>query len=664
MPPVLKRMERWHPERLLLNHEGIHSSVQVCDKMKFRKTFFVYRSVSETGQNTVSWKKSILGIGSAALYIVVLYTALQLVDAHFFSVQVWSGTLVRDLAAHIMFGLLLYSIARSWIMWALSFSLLATVLQITNALKLNVLGSPLMPDDFLAFTNMLHLFSDWRQPAMIAAVGLPVILLIVSIAWKHRSTWILFLCGIVAVSLLFTYAGEVTAYMDKQYGDWVWNQPGNYKQRGLIRHIIHEGIRNVARSEVNISRDDTLNALDALQPGILHFDSSASLNSKPNIYMILLESFWDPMLLTFAGIHPDPVDPRFRRLWSKAAQSTAMSPVFGGYTANTEFEALCGFPVTENAVFFEGRLRNEAPCLPRYLKGSGYTSIAAHPNYAAFWNRVNAYQRIGFDHYWSQNDFSLDDMNREFLSDASLYRQVLDKLKKETIASPYFAYIVTFFGHLDYPLSESRPEVIDIGIDNRMLKGYVNQIYYKSKELMDFVEQLQKIDPDAIIVFYGDHLPYLGPNHDCFVQQGLFTKNKSDFDAAMFRNYVTTPLILLNGRKGPVQTGSIPMYQLPARLLAILDDAHHGFAETAQSSQLQYIRPLAGLSLYAPQHETPVLCKQGTEHTDSRCTQILHSTAMLTTLRDDLFTADQFSLTRLVNDGATDEVRRGSFSAR
>ena len=32
----------------------------------------------------------------------------------------------------------------------------------------------------------------------------------------------------------------------------------------------------------------------------------------------------------------------------------------------------------------------------RLLADDGYQGIASHPNVAAFWNRVNAYRRIGF----------------------------------------------------------------------------------------------------------------------------------------------------------------------------------------------------------------------------------------------------------------------------
>jgi len=63
------------------------------------------------------------------------------------------------------------------------------------------------------------------------------------------------------------------------------------------------------------------------------------------------------MQLVSAGLSEDPLDPRFRALWQAAGNPHILSPVYGGYTANAEFEALCGFPVIADAVFFESRLR-------------------------------------------------------------------------------------------------------------------------------------------------------------------------------------------------------------------------------------------------------------------------------------------------------------------
>ena len=232
------------------------------------------------------------------------------------------------------------------------YTLIVVILQISNALKLMVLGSPIMPDDVSGVTNMLHLFKDWRLPLIILAIFLPLVSLGYAIAWRKRLTWVLLISLLTGVVITWLRAEDIIHYMDHQFGDWIWNQPGNYQDRGLILHLTHEGIRNMARGKVKVTRQEVQSALKALCPSSQSFSSHADLTHRPNIYMILLESFWDPMLLTSANIVPDPIDPRFRALWKQTGSSTATSPVFGGYTANSEFEVLCGFPVTTNAVFF------------------------------------------------------------------------------------------------------------------------------------------------------------------------------------------------------------------------------------------------------------------------------------------------------------------------
>lgn len=103
-----------------------------------------------------------------------------------------------------------------------------------------------------------------------------------------------------------------------------------------------------------------------------------------------------PSVLEKAHFSRDPLAAELRALWEEAGLSTALSPVFGGYTANAEFEVLCGFPVLDTGVKFERRLTNDVPCLPRILRDIGFTTVASHPNIAVFWNRVNAYRRVGF----------------------------------------------------------------------------------------------------------------------------------------------------------------------------------------------------------------------------------------------------------------------------
>ena len=586
------------------------------------------------------------------LWVVVVYIAVEFASARLFSVQVMSQSWLRDVGAHLAFAVMLYAMAKSFRAFAVAYFLLVVTLHLGNALKMVILGSPVMPDDFIAMRNMLLLFDGWKLMGMVLMVGLPAVALLGMIRWRHRTTWVMF--GLIGSALfgLLSWPQQISAYMDRVYGNWVWNQPGNYRERGLLIHVVQESARNLSRA-----RDvpDASEVDDAIRVLGLQIGLGADARIPPgrpdkavtggrNVHVILLESFWDPMALGDL-LSEDPIDPEFRQIWKQGGQSTALVPVFGGYTANTEFELLCGFPVTVNNVFFEGWLRQDSPCLPSHLAADGYHTIASHPNAPAFWNRVNAYRRIGIQTYWAAPDFELDDMNREFLSDASLYRQVLGKISPMLEqGTPLLNYVVTYFGHLDYPLNEARPLVIETKGGDAMLKRYVNQMYYKSRELMAFIRELRSRDPNGLIIAFGDHLPYLGPNYGGYTATGLLAAKREEFSDGMFHFYTRTPLLVIDGENGPVKPGEVPAYQLPRLVLDLLGDERPSILRIGDASELERIRPLPGLHLALDGQGGSVTCRDGSAQQASQCSDSRRVVEALKRLTFDIFNGEQHTL--------------------
>jgi len=280
------------------------------------------------------------------------------------------------------------------------------------------------------------------------------------------------------------------------------------------------------------------------------------------------------------------------------------------------------------------------PCLPHILANKGYQTLASHPNVPVFWNRVNAYRRIGFQTYWAKEDFLLDDMNRNFLSDASLYRQVLEKTSGYLQrGQPVLDYIVTFFGHWNYPLSDSRPARITSASEVEEVSAYADTVYYKSLELMNFLEQLRARDPDGIIVVFGDHLPFMGENFAGYVDSGILTSSRSDFSAEMFKFYVSTPLIIINGRQGPVKTGDIAIYEIPALLLDLLHMQGSTIMDYTQAPDGMKIRPLPGLHLDLLTDGRIEVCKEPPFSPTCRISSRWLQDVMV--LDDDLFVGEQ-----------------------
>lgn len=504
-----------------------------------------------------------------------------------------------DLSMHLLLGALLFGMARSLRRFVVAMAVLFSAFTLGNALKLAVLGGPLMPDDFIAARNLFLLLEGWQFWGSVAMLVVPLALLLWMFAWRQPCAWATAACVVAGFFVLGAQAPALSGWLDARFGDWVWNQRGNYEMRGLPLHLLQESVRNLARREQAPDPGEVGAALASLgleAPGYL-MKSDGQARAPRNVHMIVLESFWDAARLDAAGLSENPLDPTFRKLWAKAGRSHALSPVFGGYTANAEFEALCGFPVRHDAVFFEGRLRRDVPCLPHHLGEAGYLSVASHPNAAPFWNRINAYRRVGFDTYWSERDFVLDDMNREFLSDSSLYRQVLERIEPLLDGSqPVFNYVLTYFGHLDYPLNDARPPRITAASGDTTVEAYANTVYYKSRELMAFLAELRRRDPDAVIVAFGDHLPSLGMNYGGYAESGLLTRDRAAFTDRMFHTLVATPLVVIDGKRGPVATGDLPVYALPALILSLLGDERESVLNMpVAAAGGQRIRPLPGV---------------------------------------------------------------------
>ncbi|MCK7583012.1 MAG: sulfatase-like hydrolase/transferase [Chromatiales bacterium] len=594
----------------------------------------------------------------AALLFVFIWHWLALwAGGQFLQVKPWASAYTRDLVAHLLLGVVLFAMARSLTRFMIASTSVFGVLTFGNAMKLSTLGAPVMPDDFAATRNMFLLLDGWSLVAAVLLVSVPTLLLAWSIDWKRRWTWAnLALIG-AAAWLVVQFPADLVGLMDRHFGHSVWNQPANYQSRGLPIHLLQETTRALARRVPPPTApevDQALRLVAGERAGefvkVMQNAAGAGLaQPRRNLHMIVLESFWDPMALTASRLSADPLDPEFRRLWAQAGQSHLLAPVFGGYTANTEFEILCGFPVTADNVFFETGLKRDAPCLPRHLGEAGYHSLASHPNAASFWNRVNAYRRLGFETYWSDRDFALDDMNRAFLSDESLYRQVMERLGT-TLGGPrpVFNYLLTYFGHLPYPLNERRPAVITAAEGHEVVAAYANTLYYKSRELMAFLRELRAADPDALIVLFGDHLPALTPNFGGYTESGLLARQRGEFTDPMFRTLVETPLILIDGRQGPVAVGDIPAYQLPALLLDRLGDQRPSILKfAAQTGESVRIRPLPGVHLVVAEGADENRVCRGAETDAAACSDSARWLQAVETLRTDLFSGSQHALLEL-----------------
>lgn len=578
-----------------------------------------------------------------ALAVLALTWGLRLVLDLGFELALEHRYWLRDYLGNLVLALFCFALIRRVGGTLVLAGFLIIFFQMSNGLKLTVLGTPASPDDFINFQNLFFLVEGWPRILMGLVLLIPIALFLYLTRWKAVSSWVVFggLAGVIGFVLL--NAVSVRIALDKQFGNSVWNQPENFKRRGLGLHLVQESVRTYAK----VGKVPSAQAVSSVMQGLPLAAADTGALDKRNVHMILLESFFDPVSLGSEWVPEDPFPPEFRELWAQTGNSTALSPVFGGYTANAEFEALCGFPVTENAVFFEGWLRQASPCLPNTLREAGFRTVASHPNVPGFWNRTHAYQLTGFDEYLSKGQFDLSDSVGNFLLDHSYYEQVFEQLGPLD-QGPVFNYMLTYHGHLPYPDGPGYPDKVQSGReDETLLNGYLNHLWYKSRDLMAELDRLRAADPDALIIAFGDHLPFLRPNYGVYDEHLGLPSDRKEFTAEMLEFLVQTPLIVIDGQRGPLELGKVPLYRLPSLVIELLGGESGGMLDWTENPDGSIIRPVYGMHIRLDANGGPPVACQPDGDVAAGCEESSNWMARTRTLIADIFTGKQHSLSKL-----------------
>lgn len=423
---------------------------------------------------------------------------------------------------------------------------------LAHAIKSDQLGVPLMAADIGPLWQLLNILPGWRR--LLAWVLIVVVLsCVLGSLWPRRGgvRWLLPLPLIV---LGWSFAGGAL----QNSGVVSALDPREVGGIAFLAGEIGGSLRNSASGPDRAEVITALAALPAARP-------SEQLVARRNVYMVLLETVWDPLQLHGYQFSRDPWDERFRRLWEMGGRSHILSPAFGGATANAEFEALCGMPASSNRVLFETGVSRPLNCLPRLMRDSGYTTMASHPYKSNFWARETAYRYAGFESYFPIDAYQLDDMDGMFLNDHSSYQQLLER--KKMASTPLFSYAVSLSSHYPFDRDKSaRPDVLSVTPDDGLLGAYANALAWSTKAFMDYVDQVLVDDPTALVVAFGDHAPVLGTQPNPYVQAGLRGGENGEDLVALAK----APLLVIDGENGPVALGDLALYELPNSLLKLI----------------------------------------------------------------------------------------------
>jgi hypothetical protein len=543
---------------------------------------------------------------------------------------------------------------RAWQAW-LAMGLLAAGLLLAHALKLAMMGVPIVVADAGNGIELLRILPGWRLViACLAVLAWLGALFAAFLPAPGRAAWLLLplaWAALVAVQSPTIAAGLAPA------GDGVEpTRAQRLASEGGVLYLLRDGVARREQSRRTPGLEEVEAALEALH--LAPVDPAPAPHFVPrNVHLVLLESVWDVTALEAYRFSDDPFDPRFRALWEAGGSSRMLTPTFGGATANAEFELLCAMPAVRDAVVFEVALRRPVPCLPRLLREAGYHTVAVHPFEADFWSRDSAYELLGFESYRAREAFELDDLDGSYLYDGSTYSQFRRWLGASGDGRPRFNYVVGLSTHYPYHRDATRrPDRVRVEPAAPMLQDYANAVRYATEAFMDHAGAILAEDPDALVIAFGDHAPVLGVQPDPYRVSGLDLRAAAESVDETFAKVAGTPLLVINGRQGPVSLGEVPMHRLAPRLLALLGPGAPTLpqARTESPEDSNSVRARLYLSNLMVQEETGRwrVCRSSEQ--DGQCREAAERRRHFATLRDDLVQGEQFAL-RLLDATALGE---------
>jgi len=170
------------------------------------------------------------------------------------------------------------------------------------------------------------------------------------------------------------------------------------------------------------------------------------------------------------------------------------SPVSG--SSGSDFQVLTGFrPILDTPVY-KSAAPYQSASLPAWLKAGGLPLDVFHGNVPHFWNRKEAFARMGVHRFHTLNDIPATQKSNWGAADRDLFAYFLHWSREQK--GPFAALAITISSHAPFDLVDVH-EIQGRGVVNR----YFNSIRYIDHAFEDLIRNWNA--GSTIFIVYGDH---------------------------------------------------------------------------------------------------------------------------------------------------------------
>lgn len=437
-------------------------------------------------------------------------------------------------------------------------SLVTQLFLIINHYKIHFLSVPLKASDLILGKEATGIISNYTLEISFKVVLLTLFLVIVDIfVFKYfknekirfikRLAGLFIVLSVSFVSYTFVYSDynifEKTVFITNEFSEVdVANGHG----------FMYSFVNGIARTKYKMPEDYSReNAKEILK------DEIDLNNTPPNVIAIMGEAFFDIKEAVNLKFYKNPT-PNFMKLKQEGMYGNIIVPGFAGNTSSSEFEFLTGVNISlidkGMPVPYKTFLNKKAYALPQYFKEFDFNTVAMHPGHNWFYNRVLAYNCLGFSRsVFLQNLSYKPEMTNYYANDSEAAKMIIEDYNEHLSLNPergYFNFTVTIQNHGPYISTDTGKEKLVKRMDGMTdaeyytLENYVQGLKDADNFLKTIKDYIESLDKPTVVLFFGDHLPFLDSELKIYDMIGYDITSEND--TALYRKHKTPYLIFSN----------------------------------------------------------------------------------------------------------------------
>lgn len=437
-------------------------------------------------------------------------------------------------------------------------------LSIANRIKLEVRDEPVFPRDFALLKEVGSAMGsyDIQYPAKVIAVvvlfSLALAVLGVFLGCKpfplaRLRGWLGSLLGAAAsfavlAALILTVYSSNDLYNSFRVSN-AYYIPSVFNELGFPYCFCHQF------TTYPVDRPD---GFDRAEAASWETGGEAGQGKPVNVVMVMNEAFSDitdaPAFAFDESSDPLP-NLHALRQDAHAISGHVVVPGFAGGTANTEFDVLTGIQTNALSAATTSAFRvvnRDLDSLFRVFAGDGCRTSFFHPGDDWFYNRENVYRWMGAEETvfadqmedlaykgrWVTDNYMAGLIEQEFEAAVSAGETLFHYT---TTIQNHMSYTADKYGEgYDFPPVPLNAEVSDQV--RTMLEVYVEGVRDADAMLGRLRNYFAAQNEPVVLVFFGDHLPYLGDNQLGYAELGM--TQEANWDA--LTSYETPYIIWAN----------------------------------------------------------------------------------------------------------------------